>query len=192
MPVFETSDQALLPLATLALEGERVAYVVRRPPSLAPAMTSRSDMPFIDAGVVARILVRPEDVSRARDLLADLQQASREQALGFAGSLAPAVASDADGEDAPEVLEPEVVRMIELRDPRSVLSLGQITSIEARFLVDALEGEDSVQARYFIEASTIEMLEAAGADRELVETLRRALGSQEGVEIQFSLRDVTA
>ena len=191
MSVFETSDEALLPLATMALEGERVEYVVWRPPGIG-WLGSRSEMPFIDTGVRAVILVRSDDAARARDVLADLKQASREQALGFGAAFAPDVAPQVDSEDAPEVLEPEVVRMFELRDPRNGTSLGQITDLQARFLVDELEGEDSVQARYFIDPSTIEMLETAGADRELVETLRRALGSQDSVEIQFSLRGLTA
>ena len=190
MPVFETSNEALLPLATLALDGERVEYVVRRPPGIAPAATFRSDMPFIDTGVTAVILVRSEDAALARDVLAGLDQApGAEPVIGAA----PAAddASRADSDEEFRVLEPEIVRQIELRDPRTGLWLGQITNIQARFLVDELEGEDSTEARYFIDAATMDMLRTAGADPSLLDALRRLLGSQDGVEIQFSLRDLT-
>ncbi len=160
--VFRTSDHALLPLATMALDGEHIAHVVRRPAEIGIAAVLRSDMPFVDAGVVAEILVRGEDAARARDVLADLAQAPFPP---------PA---------------PEAVAALHVRDIGTGMTVGQVTETQARFLVDQLEEEDAAEARYFIDARTIEMLEREGAEPALVETLRRALGPQDGVEIHIA------
>jgi hypothetical protein len=159
VPVFRTSNQALLPLATMALDGERIEYMVRQPREIGPAAVFRSDMPFIDAGIAAEVLVREEDAAKARDLLADLS-----------GAPFPPPA-------------PEPSTSIDVRDLKTGMTVGQVTPAQAQFLVDQLEEEDAAETRYFIDALTIEMLEREGAEPALIETLRRALGSQNGVEI---------
>ncbi len=70
--VFRTSNHALLPLATMALDGERIAYMVRQPREIGPAAVFRSDMPFIDTGIAVEVFVGAEDAAKARELLADL------------------------------------------------------------------------------------------------------------------------
>ena len=120
-------------------------------------------MPFVDAGVVAEILVRQDDAARARDVLADLAQAP----------FPPP--------------PPEAVASLDVRDIGTGMTVGQVTEAQARFLVDQLEEEDAAEARYFIDAGTIEMLEREGAEPALLETLRRVLGSQDGVEIHVAL-----
>jgi hypothetical protein len=161
--VFRTSNHALLPLATMALDGERIAYMVRQPREIGPAAVFRSDMPFIDTGIAVEVFVGAEDAAKARELLADLAQ----------GPFPPP--------------PPEAGASLDVRDIGTGMTVGQVTEAQARFLVDQLEEEDAAEARYFIDAGTIEMLEREGAEPALLETLRRVLGSQDGVEIHVAL-----
>jgi processive 1,2-diacylglycerol beta-glucosyltransferase len=76
--------------------------------------------------------------------------------------------------------------MIELHDAERGTRLGTITDRQLKFLVDALEEESMEDQDYYISAETIEMLEADGADSDLVGLLRRALGNREGMDIRWS------
>jgi processive 1,2-diacylglycerol beta-glucosyltransferase len=76
--------------------------------------------------------------------------------------------------------------MIQLRDAERGTRLGAITDEQLRFLVDELEEESSTDQDYYISAQTIDMLEADGADAELVSLLRQALRGRDGVEVRWS------
>jgi hypothetical protein len=76
--------------------------------------------------------------------------------------------------------------MIELRDAERGTQLGTITDRQLKFLVDALEEESTGDQDYNISGDTIEMLEADGADADLIGLLRRALGGREGIDIRWS------
>jgi hypothetical protein len=76
--------------------------------------------------------------------------------------------------------------MIELRDAERGTQLGTITDHQLKFLIDALEEESMSDTDYYITADTIAMLEADGADGDLVGLLRRALGNREGIDIRWS------
>jgi hypothetical protein len=76
--------------------------------------------------------------------------------------------------------------MIELRDAERGRQLGTITDRQLKFLVDALEEESTGDQDYYISADTIEMLQADGADADLIGLLRRALGDREGIDIRWS------
>ena len=73
--------------------------------------------------------------------------------------------------------------MIELRDKNANDLIGTIDDEELQFLVDDLEEESETDHDYYIDADTIDMLEADGAPASLVSLLRRVLGSEDGVEI---------
>ena len=77
--------------------------------------------------------------------------------------------------------------MIELRDKITNQPLGTIDDEELRFLVDELEEESETDRDYYVDADTIDMLEADGAPASLVALFRRILGtqSQDGVEITW-------
>jgi hypothetical protein len=77
--------------------------------------------------------------------------------------------------------------MIELRDKSTNEPLGTIDDAELRFLVDELEEESETDSDYYIDADTIDMLEADGAPGSLITLFRRILGSQaeEGVEVRW-------
>lgn len=76
--------------------------------------------------------------------------------------------------------------MIELRDAERGTRLGTITDQQLQFLVDALEEESTTDTDYYISADTVDMLEADGADAELLGILRTALAGREGVDIRWS------
>lgn len=76
--------------------------------------------------------------------------------------------------------------MIELHDAERGTRLGTISDEQLQFLVDALEEESSTDTDYYISVDTVDMLEEDGADRQLVDILRRALGGREGVDIRWS------
>jgi hypothetical protein len=64
--------------------------------------------------------------------------------------------------------------------------LGEITETELASLTSLLEEESAEDRDYYIMADTIDYLEANGADAALVALLRKAVGSQEGVEIRWT------
>jgi processive 1,2-diacylglycerol beta-glucosyltransferase len=158
--VFETTDPAALPLATMTLEEQGIEYTVRREGTLDALRYPAGDFDLARSDATHEILVRREDAARARDLLADLS-----------GSAAP------PGE------EPAVPAKIV--DLETGFTLGSITPQQAQFLIDTLEEATPDKARYYIDAPTIEMLEHAGGDPEMIALLRRALGTRDGIEIAF-------
>lgn len=76
--------------------------------------------------------------------------------------------------------------MIELHDAERGTRLGTIDDQQLKFLVDALEEESTTDTDYYINADTIDMLEADGADADLLGLLRRALAGREGMDIRWS------
>lgn len=65
-------------------------------------------------------------------------------------------------------------------------SLGSLTEKQLQFLIDQLEEEFPEDQDYWLNPSTVSLLEEAGADPELLALLKRALGDGEGVEIRWS------
>lgn len=78
--------------------------------------------------------------------------------------------------------------MIDLHDAERGTRLGTISDEQLQFLADALEEESLEDKDYYISADTIDMLEEDGADRQLLEILRGALGEREGMDVRWSRR----
>jgi processive 1,2-diacylglycerol beta-glucosyltransferase len=76
--------------------------------------------------------------------------------------------------------------MIELRDKDSGALIGDITEAQLKFMIDQLEEEYSEDTDYYINQPTLDMFESAGADPGLLNTLRKALGKREDMEIRWS------
>jgi processive 1,2-diacylglycerol beta-glucosyltransferase len=76
--------------------------------------------------------------------------------------------------------------MIELRDKDTGIALGTISDEQLDFLTEMLEKETSQDHDYYITQETLEMLEQGGADPDLLELLRGALGTREDMEIEWS------
>jgi hypothetical protein len=74
--------------------------------------------------------------------------------------------------------------MINLYDTESNRLLGTVSDADLQALVNALEEESSDDKDYYINADTIDLLSAT-ASPQLIELLRTALGSSEGIEVRW-------
>ncbi len=79
--------------------------------------------------------------------------------------------------------------VIMLYDSETGNSIGSITEEQLQFLIDQMEEESATDQDYYITRETLEMLEGAGGDLELLELLRGALGHAESIEIRWSRED---
>src|SRR5437667_5568913 len=76
--------------------------------------------------------------------------------------------------------------MIALRDKDTGADLGSISEEQLQFLVDQLEGEYAEDRDYYINRTTVEIMQQSGADSELINLLSKAIGDRDGVEIEWS------
>jgi hypothetical protein len=74
--------------------------------------------------------------------------------------------------------------MVNLYDCESNRLLGAVSDADLQALVDALEEESSDDRDYYINADTIDLL-SASASPQLIDLLRSALGTSEGVEVRW-------
>ena len=77
--------------------------------------------------------------------------------------------------------------MIDLYNSETNQPIGSISDADLQVLMDALEEESSEDRDYYINTDTIDIL-AEQASPELIELLRSALGSSEGVEVRWERR----
>ncbi len=76
--------------------------------------------------------------------------------------------------------------MYTVYDNDSGAVLGTMTSAQLAFLADHLEEESTEDRDYYIMSPTVDMMEANGADADLIALLRTGIGSRDGVEIHWS------
>jgi hypothetical protein len=76
--------------------------------------------------------------------------------------------------------------MIKLYDKETGAPLGEISATQLQFLVDQLEEESTQDKDYYINEATLDMFAGRGADSELLELLRQALGTRSEMEILWS------
>jgi hypothetical protein len=76
--------------------------------------------------------------------------------------------------------------MIKLRDVETKNVLGVINDEQLQFLMDQLEEESETDTDYYLNTSTLDLLEQNGADPELMSILRKGLGDREAMEIEWS------
>lgn len=75
--------------------------------------------------------------------------------------------------------------MPRLYNKQSGALLGAISESDVECLVDVLEEEDSKDVDYFIDLSTVEILEDNGASEALAKMLRAAIGATEGIDVRW-------
>jgi hypothetical protein len=63
--------------------------------------------------------------------------------------------------------------------------LGNISEADVKLLIAELEEEDMADQDYFIDGSTVSILEAAGASKALVDLLLGAIGNSDGVDVRW-------
>jgi processive 1,2-diacylglycerol beta-glucosyltransferase len=78
--------------------------------------------------------------------------------------------------------------MIDLHDKTSGRLIGSITEAELQFLIDRLEEETRTDQDYYVDRATVEWLADGHATDHLLELLRGAIGTGDGVEIRWSRR----
>jgi hypothetical protein len=78
--------------------------------------------------------------------------------------------------------------MIDLYDNESNRLLGSITEPELQLLVDVLEEESIEDQDYYITKDTIGLIGDGRASDHLLQLLRSALGTADGVEISWKRR----
>lgn len=78
--------------------------------------------------------------------------------------------------------------MIDLYIKGTTELLGSITETELQYLEDSLEETTPEDRDYFVDQSTIDLLADGRATDHLVHLLRTAVGSGEGVEIEWRKR----
>lgn len=75
--------------------------------------------------------------------------------------------------------------MIKLLDKETGRLLGHISDADLQVLVDQLEEEDAQDTDYYLNAATLDLLEAGGASTGMLLLLREALGDAEGIEVKW-------
>jgi len=78
--------------------------------------------------------------------------------------------------------------MIDLYDTETNQLLGSITEADLQVLIDALEEESAEDQDYFIDKATLDYMADGRPSDHLLEILRSALGSKDGVEIRWERR----
>jgi hypothetical protein len=73
---------------------------------------------------------------------------------------------------------------LSLKDTGAVL--GTIDDADLQVLVDQLEEEGEGDTDYYIDLDTIDLLAESGASARLLEILKTAVGTSEGVEIAWT------
>ena len=63
---------------------------------------------------------------------------------------------------------------------------GEVTDAELKVLFENLEEESTEDTDYYITPDTVDYLEGRGADARLVNMLRQAIGSGDGIDIRWA------
>ena len=78
--------------------------------------------------------------------------------------------------------------MIDLYNAATNQLIGNITEADLKVLVDHLEEESAEDQDYFIDQATIDFMADGEATEHLLQLLRAAVGSSEGIEIRWLRR----
>jgi len=172
--VFHAEEPQVLPLAEAALEHEGIEYLVKRVSDRVSVVLGHTAA-FGGSDVAADILVNAVDADRARTVLADL--------AGHPD--APSGGLSATSEPPPAAHRSDGPPRYRLTEAGSGALVGEISDAQFVILADELEEESDTDSDYYIDAATIDVLADAGADADLIAMLRRALGSRDGVDIEW-------
>jgi processive 1,2-diacylglycerol beta-glucosyltransferase len=171
--IFGTTEVALVPLVRAALEQAGIDYTVRNVGISAQIMGQRSTLSVGETDTPIDVLVRAEDEARAREAVRDIETAGH-----------PVPPAPAAGLPAPTT----GAETVELFDNDTGARIGAITEDQLQNLADHLEEESADDQDYYIDVPTLTVLQDAGVDAGVVELLRRALGSREGMDVRWERR----
>jgi hypothetical protein len=91
-----------------------------------------------------------------------------------------------EASESPAPLPPELQGPKILRETETGQLLGHLTAEEFEFLATELERETSTDTDFYIDSATIDMLESDGAPESLIATLRKIVGSGDGVDVTWT------
>jgi len=173
--VFHTADEGLLPLATLALDHAGIEYSVRKA-GLSDVFGVSHPAPGLGStGLGVSIHVLADDEARARAVLADLEQVTP----------MPPVEGEPDTDEPRRDDLPASPERVELFDGGTGSPLGTLSPAEFAWLSRHLVRESDDDRDYWVDSATLDMLERQGADEKVLQLLRRALGSRDGVNVRW-------
>lgn len=75
--------------------------------------------------------------------------------------------------------------MIKLYDLSKNALIGEVTEAQFQFLLDNLEEESTDDQDYYLNQATLDMLEGAGGDPDLMAILRQGMGNREEMDIRW-------
>jgi hypothetical protein len=78
--------------------------------------------------------------------------------------------------------------MIDVYNAATGVLIGSITEADLNVLIEKLEEESTEDRDYFIDAATIDLIGDGSATEHLLQVLRTALGSSDGVDIRWKKR----
>ena len=168
--VFTTDDAAVLPLATMALETESIAYQVKHA-GKADSMNWLMGQTPTTRPVVLDIFVAPDVAARAKEILADLSSQPA-QAVSAAQS-----APLSEGSEPPAIY---------LEHVATGASLGTISEAQLQELTSHLSEQGPQE--YRIDDSAIRELESSSADPVLIDLLRTAVAGAGDLVIRWAVR----
>jgi len=178
--VFIAHEPGLVPLIRLALEQEKIEFLIRGLGGLSSVVLNTPDRPILGVDGASEIFVRKEDSDRARILLEGLAAAPPDpNDDGMAETMPEAAAVEAP---APAPATPIVVY-----DDDSNLIIGRISEAQLDFLDDHLDEESASDRDYYLTGDTIDMLESAGGDAALIGMLRGALRDRADMTISWKV-----
>jgi hypothetical protein len=178
VPVLETTERAILPLAEAALTQEGIDYSVEHRGLSDQIFGTRSSSTVGETDEPFAVVVRSEDASRARQLLDALTAAP----VGLP------VGSESTGSVPARPLQTQGTSGagdVALFDAATGLHVGSLSEAQFEDLATHLERESSADDDYYVTAATLEMLADEQVDGATVDLLRRALAGRDGMDIRW-------
>jgi hypothetical protein len=168
--IFRTDDPGVLPLVEIALQTEGIEYLVRHADKADSMNWTIAQTPTIRP-VVMEVLVAPDVASRARDLVADLENPAAVRLPGAGAAVG---------------VSPDTTASIRLEDAERGAEIASVTDADLQSITSHLD-EQGPQS-FLVDARALERLGHAHADESLRDALRSALGDRDAMVIRWSVR----
>jgi hypothetical protein len=182
VPVFETTQVGLLPLARLTLDQAGIEYAIRNLGMSDLIVGFRSTQSIGETDAPIEIVVRTDDAARAREVLAGIADAGGQPVvMQYQPTPTPA------GQTA-RPRPPVNGEGVDLFDLASGAHIGTLTDAQFDTLAERLEAESVDDDDYYIDGPTLTMLQESGADPSAIELLRRALDGRDNMDIRWARR----
>jgi hypothetical protein len=175
VPVLETTEAGLVPLARAALEQEGIQFAVQNRGFADQIMGRRSSMTVGEMDTPLVIVVRAEDSPRATAVLDALTTADSTSVVSTPAP-APAPSPSAPASAAQPVL---------LQDADSGRTIGSISDAQFASLAQHLVRESDEDDDYYIDEATLTMLSDRGVDAGVLALLKTALGGRPDLTVRW-------